>query len=585
MKRVISKLVTLAFIVSILSTGQAFAEESMTAVEPTLNVNFSENKFNITGVSGKNDNYVLEILVGDIAHEAADDTMAKEDVSVDAILTNGLNTTIQANKLDVDSKLAYLKYFTTEDSGNFDVNAKITDTNTYSVYLKNLTTGTVKAWRPVNFTDFDDYSGVISLLNGKISNKTEFTALFTDANMKKLGFENPLNVNTAKAAELYFDELGGSSISASEYEENTELWDECSAIVALNSGNCDNIVAYVDGIVAESSTIKKWYDNYIKTETDEKALTSGMKNKSITDVEDLEKKLVEAIILKVVATPNGYLNIQSIMDDFKTTLGLTSISQNATVYILLAGNTYSSISALMAAYNGLVSGNGNGGNGNGGNGNGGNGGTGGGNGGYSGVTISGTGTSGSTQTPLTPINKDIFTDIENVSWAKEAIVNLKLKGVINGKTDTTFSPNDKVTREEFTKMITAAVAFNAEKAEIGFNDADPAMWYYTYLQQAKAAGIINGISDTYFGVGQPITRQDMAVIIYNAAKYKAVIGNATPDDFPLGDDASISDYAKEAVYTLKTMGIVNGVDSVNFAPLANATRAEAAVMIYRLLLK
>lgn len=575
MNKVVSRLVALAFIVNILSAGQAFAEESITAVEPTLNVNFSENKFNVTGVSGKNDSYILEILVGDIAHEDADDAMAKEDVSVDAILANGLNTTIQANKLNAQSKLVHLKHFTTEDNGSFDVNATITDTNTYSVYLKNLTTGTVKAWRPVNFTDSDDYSGVISLLNDKISSKTEFTALFTDANMKALGFENSLSVDTSKAAELYFDELGGNSLSASEYEENTELWNECSAIVALNSGNCDNIVAYVDGIVAENSTIKKWYDNYIKTETDEKALTSGMKNKSITNVDDLEKKLVESLILKVVAAPNGYLNVKGIMDDFKTTLGLTNISQNTTVYNSLAGNTYSSISALMAAYNGLVSGNGNGGNG----------GTGGGNGGYSGVTISGTGTSGSTQTPLTPINKDIFTDIENVSWAKEAIVNLKLKGVINGKTDTTFSPNDKVTREEFTKMITAAVAFNAEKAEIGFNDADPAMWYYTYLQQAKAAGLINGISDTYFGVGQPITRQDMAVIIYNAAKYKAVIGNATPDDFPFGDDASMSDYAKEAVYTLKTMGIVNGVDSVNFAPLANATRAEAAVMIYRLLLK
>lgn len=571
MKGVVSRLIALAFILNILSAGQAFAEESITAIEATLNVNFSENKFNVSGVSGKNDDYILEILVGDIAHEDADDAMAKEDVSVDAILTSGLNTTIQSEKLDAQSNLVYLKHFTTEGNGSFDINATIADTNTYSVYLKNLTTGTVKAWRPVNFTDSDDYSGVISLLNDKILSKTEFTALFTDTNMKTLGFENSLSVDTSKVAELYFDELGGNSLSSSEYEENTELWNECSAIVALNSGNCDNIVDYVEGIVAENSTINKWYGNYIETLSDEMALTSGMKNKSITDVDDLEKKLIESLILKVVAKPNGYLNVMGIMDDFKATLGLTSISKKTTVYNSLAGNTYSSISALMDAYDDLIDGSGNGGNR-------------GGNDGYSGVKISGN-DSPSETTPLTPINKDIFTDIENVPWAKEAIVNLKLKGVISGKTQTTFAPNDKVTREEFTKMITAAVAFDAEKAEIGFNDADPVMWYYTYLQQAKEAGIINGISDSYFGVGQPITRQDMAVIIYNAAKYKDVIGNATPDDFPFGDDDSISDYAKEAVYTLKTMEIVNGVDSVNFAPLASATRAEAAAMIYRLLLK
>jgi len=74
-------------------------------------------------------------------------------------------------------------------------------------------------------------------------------------------------------------------------------------------------------------------------------------------------------------------------------------------------------------------------------------------------------------------------------------------------------------------------------------------------------------------------------MIFNAANYKNVVGNSEPEEFPFADDRDISNYAKEAIYTLKTMGIINGVDADNFAPLATATRAEAAVMIYRLLLK
>ncbi len=99
------------------------------------------------------------------------------------------------------------------------------------------------------------------------------------------------------------------------------------------------------------------------------------------------------------------------------------------------------------------------------------------------------------------------------------------------------------------------------------------------------AGLINGYSDTVFGATDLISRQDMAVIIYNAGKYKNVEMADGSSALRFADDAEIAEYAKEAVYTLKAMGIVNGVSDIDFAPTRNATRAEAAVIIYAMLLK
>ena len=183
------------------------------------------------------------------------------------------------------------------------------------------------------------------------------------------------------------------------------------------------------------------------------------------------------------------------------------------------------------------------------------------------------------------MNKDIFEDLESVPWAKDAIVELAARNVIAGKGGNKFCPDDMVTREEFTKLVTAAFISDVEEAEIAFADVLPNRWSYRYIAKAKAAGLINGYSETEFGAEDLISRQDMAVIIYNTAVYKNVELASASDALTFADDSEISDYAKESVYMLKAMGIINGVSDMEFAPVRNATRAEAAVIIYALLQK
>ena len=95
--------------------------------------------------------------------------------------------------------------------------------------------------------------------------------------------------------------------------------------------------------------------------------------------------------------------------------------------------------------------------------------------------------------------------------------------------------------------------------------------------------IVSGLSDTEFGPDICITRQDMAVILYNTALAMDFEMNAENAD--IADDADISEYAKNAVYALKNAGIINGYEDGSFRPKNNANRAEAAQMVYGFLMK
>ena len=95
------------------------------------------------------------------------------------------------------------------------------------------------------------------------------------------------------------------------------------------------------------------------------------------------------------------------------------------------------------------------------------------------------------------------------------------------------------------------------------------------------AGIITGY-DGYFRPNDNITRQEMAVIIVNAYSYLGKAGaNGGIDNF--SDKAAIADWAKAAVDTASSVGLISGMGDGTFSPEANATRAQAASIVKRLL--
>lgn len=177
--------------------------------------------------------------------------------------------------------------------------------------------------------------------------------------------------------------------------------------------------------------------------------------------------------------------------------------------------------------------------------------------------------------------KDIFSDIDNYEWARESIEELYKTGVVNGKGNNEFRPQDNVTREEFVKMI-----LGAAKIDLDFKDNTPPSdvketdWFYKYIMCAYEAGIINGISENEFGTGLYITRQDIAKIMYETIKLCGYEITEQGNDF--SDENAIADYSKEAVNKLRLAGIINGYENNEFRPNDFANRAEAAKMIYGL---
>jgi len=175
-----------------------------------------------------------------------------------------------------------------------------------------------------------------------------------------------------------------------------------------------------------------------------------------------------------------------------------------------------------------------------------------------------------------------FDDTEG--WAKDYIEMLAARGIINGKADNLYMPNETITREEFVKLIVELLDIKQSDAESIFADVDKNAWYAGYVTAAYENNIINGVGETEFGVGEPIRRQDMAKIISTVLEIKGIKAEPAEENVFV-DYSNISDYAKHHVLSIYNMGIISGDENRNFNPNNFATRAEAAKMVYGMLVQ
>ncbi len=191
------------------------------------------------------------------------------------------------------------------------------------------------------------------------------------------------------------------------------------------------------------------------------------------------------------------------------------------------------------------------------------------------------GRGGSVSLPATPKEtetKAVFSDLTSVAWAEEAVNYLYNKGIVNGKTSDAFAPMDMITRAEFVKMIVTALDELTDNYDAGFADVSASDWYAPYVLTAKAHGIVTGDENGCFNPNAPITREDIAVILH-----RTVEAGTAESELTFGDAGDISGYAVNAVAYFAENGIINGLGDGNFGPKKNASRAEAAVMLHRLM--
>lgn len=181
---------------------------------------------------------------------------------------------------------------------------------------------------------------------------------------------------------------------------------------------------------------------------------------------------------------------------------------------------------------------------------------------------------------ITPPPTVSFTDLNN-HWAKEEIERAAGLGFVNGYPDGTFRPQNHVTRAEFIVMIARAMELTSKGGEaIEFADLDAIPgWARPSVTEAQLAGVITGYEDGTFRPNQLINRTEMAAMVMRAL-------NIVPDQAlkpTFADTDSIAVWAHPFVAAAADAGLINGRGNNLFVPAANATRAEAVVLILRMM--
>ncbi|MFC3803325.1 S-layer homology domain-containing protein [Cohnella sp. GCM10012308] len=184
--------------------------------------------------------------------------------------------------------------------------------------------------------------------------------------------------------------------------------------------------------------------------------------------------------------------------------------------------------------------------------------------------------------------KRSFDDL-NGHWAKEDVELLASKLIVQGVSDTRFSPGGTVTRAEFLTLLVRALGIrtDADATALSFADVPSSAWYASEVAAGVKAGLVKGLDSDRFDPNGTVTREQMAVMLDNAltlageqnsesAAVSGIVGFA--------DENRISPWARAATRRVAEAGIVQGTADGRFEPQANATRAEAAAMLKRFLL-
>ncbi|GMK38129.1 hypothetical protein PCCS19_11830 [Paenibacillus sp. CCS19] len=181
-------------------------------------------------------------------------------------------------------------------------------------------------------------------------------------------------------------------------------------------------------------------------------------------------------------------------------------------------------------------------------------------------------------------NKVSFSDIASVkSWAGRQIEVLAAKGAISGRSENVFDPKGNVTRAEFAKMLIRALNLESSDLTTSFKDVKSTDWFAPYVAAAAKKGIINGRAADTFAPNAKITRAEMATMIARALSLTTGVEAVKDVEGALKafkDASEINATLKAGVALAAQEGIVIG-NNGKFNPNNNASRAEAAVILYR----
>ena len=182
-----------------------------------------------------------------------------------------------------------------------------------------------------------------------------------------------------------------------------------------------------------------------------------------------------------------------------------------------------------------------------------------------------------------PASAAAFSDVASDAWYAEAVGEVSDAGIMNGTTDTTFSPDEQVTRGMVVTVLWRLAGSPAAAAATTFPDVEDWYYYAPAVAWAQAAGVATGLGDGTFDGGSIVTREQLSVFLYRYSQYAGhELANGVLDLY--SDVDSVHDWAREGMAHAVGAGLITGTDEGNLEPAGPATRAQLAVILQRLMI-
>lgn len=175
-----------------------------------------------------------------------------------------------------------------------------------------------------------------------------------------------------------------------------------------------------------------------------------------------------------------------------------------------------------------------------------------------------------------------FTDVEKNDWFYESVSYVVEHGLMNGVSATEFAPNSETSRAMLVTILWRLSGSPVVDLAMTFTDVAQEQWYTEAIRWASATGIVQGYSETTFGINDPVTREQMAVILYRYAKANGAQVSDTETDLSHFQDAdTISSWAVEGMRLAVYTKLLRGVGDNTLAPNGNASRGQTATILMR----
>ena len=173
-----------------------------------------------------------------------------------------------------------------------------------------------------------------------------------------------------------------------------------------------------------------------------------------------------------------------------------------------------------------------------------------------------------------------FTDMPGAGvWSHDGLDYCIAAGLMSGTSDVTVSPDMTASRAQLVQLLWAAAGSPETTGTLPFTDVQPGAWYYDAVRWAYRTGLVAGTSPTTFDPNAAVTRQDLAVILYEQSGRPAATGGELAA-FP--DVGHVAGYAYAALTWAVAQGLVSGVGTAagaQLAPRGYASRAQVATIL------